>query len=301
MISNWLLAPLNLLLVLLPLWWMVELGRLQLTPESAQRRWGTITMSVFVTLPVIMLVEVILLVTLVLIGAIWLIGQPEFAPILQQIGSDFTLDPFAFQPPQIDYLPILSQPGVILAVFLIISLVIPLIEEALKPLAVWSLVKHRLTPAGGFIAGLLCGAGFALVESAFSLSAATGQDWGVTVLGRAGTGLLHTFTAGLNGWALAATWQDGKHIRQGMVYTLTVITHGAWNFFALLMGIGMVGTEWPLASNPALTSTAPWVLLGLAVLMAIALFIMNRTLLQEEKCGGIPPALPPPLAFDKIR
>lgn len=298
--SGWLLAPLNLLMVLIPLWWLVELGRLQLTPESKQRRWGTMTLSVFVSLPVIMLVEIVVILTLLIIGSIWLIGQPQFAPILQQIGGDFVFDSLAGELPQIDFLPLLNKPEVIFAAFLGISLIIPMIEEALKPLAIWFLLKRRLTPADGFVVGMLCGAAFALVESAFSLSTAGGMDWGFTVLGRAGTGLLHVFTAGLNGWALAAAWQDARHIRQGMVYALTVLIHGIWNFFAVFLGIAQVGVDFPLPADPLLTRLAPWILSVMAGLMVAALFSMNRSLERSQKGRGTPPALPPALPYAEM-
>lgn len=300
-VTGWLLAPVNILIVLLPLWWTVELGRLQLKPESSQRRWGVVSLSTFITLPVIMLVEVLFLLVLLVFASIWLLGQPEVAPILQQFGSQFAFDPLTFQPPEFDFLPLLSDPGVIFAGFAIVSLVIPIIEESLKPLAVWSLFKHELTPSGGFIAGMLCGAAFAFVESAFSLSAAGGQEWGFTALGRAGTGLLHAFTAGLNGWALAAAWRDANYIRQGLTFALTVALHGIWNFFAVFLGISQIGTEWPLPTNPALSAAAPWVLSGLTLVILVSIFAMNRHLRREEKEILVPPILPPPLFNGEIR
>jgi hypothetical protein len=296
--SGWVLAPIDILLVLLPIWWIIEFGRLQLPPESAQRRWGAINVSVFLTMPVIMLVEIFVLFFILVLGSVWLIGQPEFAPVLQGMTNSLGFDWSLLQNPQLDFLPLLQKPEVIFAGLVIVSLIIPVIEEALKPLAVWSIFKRQLTPSGGFIAGLICGAAFALVESSFSLSAASGQDWGFAVIGRLGTGLLHAITAGLNGWALATTWQDKNYLRQGLVYALTVALHGTWNFFAIFMGISQVGADWVLPADPILSQAAPWVLAGLALALLAVLFAVNRLLRRRESIFLPPPVLPPPLPLN---
>ncbi len=49
----------------------------------------------------------------------------------------------------------------IFGVLAVISGIVPLIEEILKPIALWSLVGKDLTDQEGFVAGLLSGAGFA--------------------------------------------------------------------------------------------------------------------------------------------
>jgi hypothetical protein len=82
-----------------------------------------------------------------------------------------------------------------------------------------------------------------------------------------------------------------------VVYALTVLIHGVWNFFAVFTGIAKVGAAFPLPSDPLLTRLAPWVLLGMAVMMLTALFSMNRVLLRQEKTSATPPVLPPPLPY----
>jgi len=81
---------------------------------------------------------------------------------------------------------------------------IPLLEELLKPLAIWILVWRKLTPVEGFVAGLICGSAFGLIESIGNLASISGSDWIIVVLGRTGTGLLHTVATGLVGWGLAS-------------------------------------------------------------------------------------------------
>lgn len=291
--GHWLFGLLNVFIIFIPLWWFLELGRLRLNRGSAQRQWGVTAFSFFITLPVVIVVEMIILGIGLLIGAVWLVQQPEFAPMLQQLEQVFSSGALDPQDLAFDWLPLLQKPGVIVAFILGAALVVPLIEELLKPLGVWALIRRELTPAGGFTAGMICGAAFALLESLFSLSAVSGGEWLYTVAGRAGTGLLHLTLTGFNGWALAASWKDGGFSRVGFTYFITVLVHGAWNLFAMLMGLNMLGGELPVNVNPALSASAPWVLGALAIGMLAALLIMNLRLRRATNVHAR--TLPPPL------
>ncbi len=284
---GWLPAIISVFTVLIPIWWFLELGRFRLPAGSVQRQWGLSTFSIFITLPVIIVVEIIVLGLGLVFAALWLVQQPEFAPILSQLGSQSGFDLALLDELAANLAPLLSRPGVIAALLAAVVLVVPMLEELLKPLALWLLHKRGLSPAEGFTAGLICGAAFALLESLFSVSAVLPGDWLYTVTGRVGTGLLHIFTAGLNGWALASTWQDGSQFRVGLTYILTVLIHGAWNFFAVVMGLHTI-TELPFSTFSALGASASWVLLAMAVIMLIALVMVNLRLRRTST----PPPLP---------
>lgn len=286
-VSSWLSAIISVFTVLIPIWWFLELGRFRLPAGSVQRQWGLSTFSIFITLPVIIVVEIIILGIGLVFAALWLVQQPEFAPFLSQLGSQTGFDLALLDELTANLAPLLSRPGVIAALLVAVVLIVPMIEELLKPLALWLLHKRGLSPAEGFTAGLICGAAFALLESLFSVSAVMPGDWLYTVTGRVGTGLLHIFTAGLNGWALASTWQDGRQLRVALTYIFTVFIHGAWNFFAVVMGLHTI-TDLPFSTFSALGASASWLLLGLALIMLIALILINLRLRRAAS----PPPLP---------
>ena len=74
-----------------------------------------------------------------------------------------------------------------------------------------ALAGKGLTDQEGFVAGLLCGAGFALLENLlYFMNVGTAEEWLFMVIGRAGTGVLHMFGSALMGWGLARTWREGK-------------------------------------------------------------------------------------------
>ena len=285
---NWLSSVINVLTILVSIWWFLELGRLKLSSGSAQRQWGLFSFSTYITLPVIMVVEIIIIGVGLLFGALWLIQQPEFAPTLSQIGDQFMLGPTAWEDLSFDFLPLLSRPGFIAVAGAFIVLIIPMIEELLKPLGVWLLRKRSLTPVDGFTAGMICGAAFAVLESLFSISAVMPGERLFVIVGRIGTGLLHIFTAGLNGWALAYTWQDGKYLRVGITYIVSVGIHGAWNLFALLLGMHMAGNELPQIVDPGLSGLAVWILPILTMVLLISMIGFNFHLRHQPA----PPALP---------
>ena len=104
----------------------------------------------------------------------------------------------------------LMQPSTLYIALLFGALIVPLLEELFKPIGVWLLVGRKPSPAQGFAAGLLSGAGYALFEN-FSLGASAGEDWAMVVVARIGTSLIHIVTAGLMGWALSLSL-DGETI-----------------------------------------------------------------------------------------
>ncbi|MBP8996875.1 MAG: PrsW family intramembrane metalloprotease [Anaerolineaceae bacterium] len=291
-ISGSALAMVNIFSILIPIWWLLELGHFQLVTGPRKRQWGLVVFGFYISLPVTIILEFIFILVAALLGWMWLVQQPEAAPLLALLGSETSLDPTMLQQLSEVLLPLLQRPQIVAVLFAIIGLFIPIIEELLKPLGLWVLNNRHLSPAEGFSAGMICGAAFALLESLLSLSAALPSDWLYTVVGRAGTGLLHVFTAGLNGWALAATWKDGKYLRAGLTYILTVALHGTWNVFAVLMGMKMVSAELPWFTLPSIASGAVWVLSTLAALILLALILFNRYLRTQSQSPSTPPPLP---------
>ncbi len=287
-------ALITTLMVAIPLWWFVEFGRHKVTANSLQRQWGLLNFSIFAGLPITILIEMLFLLLVCIFGAAWLMQQPEFKALWMTVQTQLMLNPEDFSNVFQKMGPLVQKPGVIVTGFLLVAVLIPLIEETLKPLALWFFIKKEWQPSEGFTAGLICGASFALVESILSMLSIPQETWVFTLVGRIGTGLLHTLTAGLTGWALVSTWRDGKYLRVGLVYLASASIHGLWNFFALLYGLG---TNTDLFGEPAfsgLIQIAPTVLGGLFVLMLNLLFLMNRKIRFTQ----VPPPIPAPPALE---
>ena len=156
-------------------------------------------------------------------------------PICQLNGLVFRLQNAAPDPQAIlnTLLPFLVNPGVLFIGLAFISVLVPLVEETLKPIGVWFLAGQKITPAQGFGYGVISGAGFGLFENLGNTSGG-GEVWAVLAASRITTLLLHCFTAGLVGWALASAWSQRRYLRLGITFIIAVLVHGLWNGMAVL-------------------------------------------------------------------
>jgi hypothetical protein len=282
------MAVLNVIAVVVPLWWFFQLGRVRLTASSPQRQWGLVNFSVFAGLPLILFVELLILILGLIVGGVWLFQQPEFKPIYMTLQTQLMLDPLEMTTSLEKMGLLLQKPGVLAAGFFLVVILLPLAEEILKPLAIWFFIKRDWRPSEGFSAGLVCGASFALVESVFSLASLSQETWWATMVGRIGTGLLHTLTTGITGWALVSAWRDGRYKRIGFAYLASVSIHGTWNLFAMLYGVGSNLTMFTESSLAGIITASPWILGGLFAGMLALLLVMNRKI----RSSLVPPAIP---------
>ena len=282
-----LLPPVQILVVLLPLWWLVEYGQRRLPEASTLRRWGVVSVSSFLTPLLTVVFEGLALLVLLVVFVVVLIqldpnSTQEITRLSTRIAS-VQNDPEALSRV---LLPLLKKPALWIVVFLGASVLIPLLEELLKPLGVWLLAGRNLTPSEGLTAGLICGAAFALFESLGFITNATGDSWAALAVGRVGTGLLHTINSGLMGWALASAWQDRRYVRAALVYLGVVAIHGVWNVFGILMAIPrLVGVDQMSGGMRVLLrlgQAAPFVLLIFSVLLLSILLLLKKQLRADS-------------------
>ena len=158
------------------------------------------------------------------------------------------------------------------------AVLVPLLEEAIKPIGVWLLCGRRLTPGQGFAAGVLSGAGFALMET-LGYSSATVDNWLGITLARAGTGVMHITTTALVSWALASTWKDGRYVRVFLTYLAAVIIHGVWN--SLTVGLAALGLSINDMSGAVYLQIIGAGIMGL-ILLALLLWFSARLRRQQN-------------------
>ncbi|HEY9075379.1 MAG TPA: PrsW family glutamic-type intramembrane protease [Anaerolineaceae bacterium] len=283
-----LLPPLQLLVVVLPLWWMVESARRRLPRNSPQRTWGMLTFSLLITSQVIVVVEIVGIVLAGIIVVVILAMQPGAASELERLATrlmNSQMDPEILVRVM---RPFMQQPWVIFGILALGAGVVPLVEELLKPLGLWALLGRKLTPAEGFVMGAVCGAGFALLESLGNLSGPLTDGWLGLAAGRIGTGMLHVTCSAMVGWGMASAWHEGNYLRLGGTYALAVLLHGIWNVFGLLMGIVPI-----LQGNSLLLrlgQAAPYALAGLGVVLLAILLALNYSIRKAALHAALVPA-----------
>jgi RsiW-degrading membrane proteinase PrsW (M82 family) len=231
--------------------------------------------------------EMIVLLVIIIAGLIVVaVQQPEFFQefiklgkiIEQETNQDVILELLA---------PYLLSPVVLTTLIGYIALIVPLIEELFKPLAVWIFIKKIESPAQGFAMGLLSGAAFALIESLNASGDGT-VSWPIIVSIRAGTSLLHITASGLVGWGIASAFREKRILRFFAAYFTAVAIHGIWNACAVGAGVSMVGefigkTEWFFNIIPAM--------LGGMFVLGIGMFVVllkSNQKLRSSSSSSLP-------------
>ncbi|MFH1447185.1 MAG: PrsW family glutamic-type intramembrane protease [Chloroflexota bacterium] len=289
-LSTALLTPLGILSICIPVLWLINYGQRDLSSGNPQRKWGLFSFSLTINPLLIIVIELIAVFGGLGIFGIWVASNPNIVNILTDLGRRISLAGDDIEQMLRVLQPYLTRPGVIFWVLVAVAGIVPLIEEMFKTLGVWMLSGRKLSPEEGYVTGLLCGAGFALVEGLFNLSSITGgEDWLILVMGRMGSSLLHIFTGGLIGWGLAATWRDGKVFRYIGSYLLSVVIHALWNLLAVSAAFlpMIVFPEKVISSGKELLFYIPLVVLGVVLLTAFIIFTLYIRKQHHQIADGL--------------
>lgn len=240
--AAFLLGPINVVVAGLPILWIYLTAQKDLEGGSSLRQWTLFGFSLTVMPIVVILLELVAFLVLA-IGAGIVLGvsmsqNPQIENELMYIVNQFLIAGGDLDALILLMKPYILQPAVIFWSLAVIGGVMPIIEEVVKPLAIWALARRKITPQEGFVSGLLCGAGFALMENVLYFSMAmTSEDWLFMAIGRAGTGVLHMLASGMVGWGLARAWQDRKWQFLGLTTLGAILLHSFWNMLALVVGV----------------------------------------------------------------
>jgi len=261
--------------------WLATIGLRRLHfATSLQRTWGILTTGLIVTPIISTVLEVATTLLIVIGGVMWLMAHPQSLVNVEMIAQRVLNAQGNTQLIERIVSSYLGRPEVYIPVLIVIAGLTPLIEEMVKPLAAWLLAGRAMTPAQGFAAGILSGAGFTLVESLGKMTGFTGAEWAGVVIARAGTDLLHIVTTGLMGLALAYAWREKRYLRLGATYLLAIALHAVWNTLGVWTGFDPY--IHPLSKDQLSNRVAP---IGLGILAIIMFFILlstNRRLRQNR-------------------
>ncbi len=290
-----LLPPLNVIATGLPALWLVYVGTRGLIPGAPRRRWGVFASGLVLGPVIILVLELILLAVVGILALAWVMLNPSLASQLNVLAIRLRS-----AGPNLDSIlqvitPFLLNPGIIFLAFAFISVLVPLLEELFKPLGVWFLAGQKIIPAQGFGYGVLCGAGFGLFENLGNTSGGA-ADWALLVSSRISTLLLHSFTAGLVGWALVSAWSERRYLRLALTYAAAVIVHGLWNGLALLSLASQLQSYTNLNLPAYLSQVETFSTWGIAILgvIVLLLFFGANSIFRRA-------ALPAPISSPVVR
>jgi RsiW-degrading membrane proteinase PrsW (M82 family) len=291
-IAAYLIGPVNVLTAGIPVLWIYHKAQYKLDGGPQIRKWRIFGFSLTVMPVIVIIAELIAIIVLALLVLLYFqVINPQFGQDVMQILDLLRENGENLDAIMQDLEPYLRQPLVIFSAFSVVAGIIPVIEELIKPLALWSLAGRKLSPQEGFVGGLLCGAGFALMENVlYFANVMTSGDWIVMAVGRAGTGILHMLASGLVGLGLARAWRDRKW--KSLVFSTlgAIVLHGLWNALALASGFLPLILEIEETTIwQDILFNAPLILL--MVLSAVGICVINRKLRKQagEKDEGTLP------------
>ena len=209
------------------IFWVLNLGLMKFPPKSAQRNWGAFGVGLTLTPAITFIIEILLL---IIIGLFWFVliqTRPDLEQEIRYLLNVVGESSIDSEIPARWVGEFVARPEVTGSIFLYFSLLIPLVEELLKPLAVYFLLGRKLQPWEGFVIGAMAGAGYALFEN---LTIGAGADtWTFVMISRLGTAAIHILTTGLVGWGLASARTEKKYGRLAGSFIAAVTLHGVWN------------------------------------------------------------------------
>lgn len=273
------LAPITVLAIAIPVWWLVEFARKGLDRPKLFKEWGTITVGLTLTPISIIIIETILAGIAAVVILIFIGLQPS--RLDQILALTNSLDPAQGGLEALDQLlsNLAQDPLVAAGIFLIIGLIAPFTEELIKPLAVWFNLKPTLSAKDGFVLGLVSGGAFALLESAGMVNQISVHDWTEAILLRSATGVLHIGLSGLVGYGIGRARSE-KRWGFAISYLLAAaLLHGLWNSMALVSTF----TVSPLPVGEKITGFAPGEIISIISMLVIFSIVAYITLRINRK------------------
>ncbi len=166
-----------------------------------------------------------LLSIMALVVVLLLLFRPEMAPLLKDLAG--------LQDPNMLSRVILSPPLLVAGagIFVVVA---PLVEEFIKPLAVPLLSRQLGERAEAFLWGVACGAGFSAAEGLLNGGVAL-EGWGVVMVMRWGSTLMHALASGLMGLGWYGLLVDRRPGRLLASYGASVGVHALWNGTAVAL------------------------------------------------------------------
>jgi RsiW-degrading membrane proteinase PrsW (M82 family) len=256
--------------------------RLMGPPLSPRRAWGSFLVGMWAMPAVALIFEVLLFIPSLLLLGLGLMLTPDGRTMIEMLTPILTRDTWLLTD---SILELSLQPWVIGLMLFNIAFLVPLLEEAIKTLGTWPILRRNPTPAQGFLGGALAGAGFSLFEALFV--AEPGQAWFLILIGRTGTTLMHIFTGAITNWALVRAARDRKWTSFGLTYLVAVGMHALWNASSVGMGLAAIILESDQSGPSAgyagtVTCTGSLILMSLVGFTLIALPWIMRRLTQSE-------------------
>lgn len=150
----------------------------------------------------------------------------------------------------------LLRPSVLLAVFAMLGLIGPTVEELAKAAGVALL--RPATRGEAFLLGVACGAGFGLAEAILiGATSVVVLGWLVMMLVRAASTIMHAAVGGWVGLGVGALQRELSWSRGLGFLALAILVHGLWNLLVLSAVLGALAAASGFALGGPVAAVSP--------------------------------------------
>jgi hypothetical protein len=161
----------------IPVFVAIVIVRLHGPTVSKRRIWGQFFTGVWATPTIAIVIEVAALGAMIIAIIVVLASSTTGRELINALmRPQIWNSPFDVEPIQ----ALFEQPWVVGLLLMYIILVVPAIEEIVKTITIWPILRRPLSSLEAFLSGVLGGAGFALVEALFLTQ--PGSDWASTIV-----------------------------------------------------------------------------------------------------------------------
>jgi hypothetical protein len=261
---GWILPILHVLAAGIPIFLATALVIRRGFPITKIRAWGSFQSGLWLSPAFALVFEIVFAIPLLIYFFMTSANTLNTPELLQELSQTRGVpDAYFFE--QLNAL--LSQPLVLAAIFGYLSVAVPLIEEAVKSIALWLTSRRQMTLSLAFVSGAIAGGGYGLFEAFFL--AQPGEDWMVLMIARAGASIMHMFAAGLTGLGVGYVVLQRRYWRGLGLYIIAAVLHGTWNLAAL--GIGLIGIS-EVVQSPVISADSSMLI---SVVSGVVLFVMS--------------------------
>ncbi|MGD8632782.1 MAG: PrsW family glutamic-type intramembrane protease [Anaerolineales bacterium] len=227
-----------------------------------RRIWGHVSGGLWVSPTIALVLELLAAIPLVAVIFAYVMTEVDPREFIQPFTSGAPLDEGTLNA-QLEAL--LDQPLLVITGLLFVTVLVPLLEEMIKTISLWPMLRRGVRPIYAFAAGAVMGGAYGLFEALFL--AQPGEGWAALMVARAGATSMHMLTTALASMGFALAIEKKKLTVALRYYLFAVVMHGVWNLAAI--GVAIVSLFQGDATSAVLSNGAVVVSVGSGILLVL--------------------------------
>ncbi len=250
-----------------------------------RRIWGQFTGGLWISPMIALVIELLAALPFLFLLFAYVLTEVDPLDFIDPLTSGAPLDE-NYVEAELQFL--FDQPLLIISVILFVTVLVPLLEELIKTIALWPMLRRGLSPLYAFVGGAIAGGAYGMFEAFFLVQ--PGEGWAGLMIARAGATLMHMITTAITSLGLSLAIQRKKWTTAPRYYFYAVLLHGLWNVAAIGVGVAYLFQEADVStvSQSALSAVTVGSGIVLSLLAAGAAFGLHsfpKHLLKREHSG----------------